>query len=129
MRSALRRRRAWPLLGAVALGCAVFAGPGAGASQGGTAARSAKCSKATTITLDDSRFSPPALCLKPGTRVTWKAKKTNRDYHTVTVQAGSPYFNSGDLYPGDSFSKKLRKGTFVLYCIPHPEMSQTIKVK
>lgn len=121
------------LSAALVLG-ALLAG-GAGATSGAGEAQAAKCSKATTTKLDDVGFSPSSLCVRRGTKLTWKALKTNLDVHDVSVaraasSPGVPYFKSGDLVPGDSYrSRKLPRGSYLFVCTYHQQMTQQVTVK
>lgn len=80
----------------------------------------------TAVTISNMAFSPAAVSIPVGTKVTW----TNTDpvAHTVTGVGGA--FNSGHLNPGQSFSYMFDKaGTFDYACTYHPYMKGTITVQ
>ncbi len=54
-----------------------------------------------TIRINESGFNPASATISPGTRVTWT--NTGTDRHRVR-DAGHNLFDSGDFYPGQSFS-------------------------
>jgi hypothetical protein len=76
-------------------------------------------------------FSPKAIVINAGTRVTW----TNKDpvAHTVTKDSGDTYAGdvpvSGNIGPGETYSNTFSKaGTFHYHCAIHPEMTGTVTV-
>lgn len=79
-----------------------------------------------SVTIKDFAFSPVAITVKVGTKVTW----TNQDAvgHTVTVDSGSgpdsPLLDQGQSY-SYTFSKA---GTYTYHCTPHPYMKGTVIV-
>lgn len=78
------------------------------------------------VVIKNFAFSPNALRVKAGTKVTW----TNDDVagHSVTSDTG--VFDSGVLSPGKSFERVFaQKGTFAYHCEPHPSMKATIIVE
>ena len=80
-------------------------------------------------TIQSLKYLPPEIDIEAGTTVVW----TNEDVvaHTVThkVKVEDQLFASPMLAPGDQFSFTFEKpGTYPVYCLPHPFMSQTVKV-
>lgn len=78
------------------------------------------------VTMKGLAFNPSALTINKGANVTW----TNDDStsHTVTSDTGA--FESGNLSPGDSFTRQFNDtGTFPYHCSPHPFMKGTITVQ
>lgn len=80
------------------------------------------------VTIQNYAFSPKAITVKVGTKVTW----TNQDgvEHTVTTQDGAPAkIDSGLFGKGKSFSFTFDKaGAYEYYCEPHPYMKGTVIV-
>jgi amicyanin len=75
------------------------------------------------------KFLPPEIDISAGTTVIW----TNEDtvVHTVThkVKLEDQLFDSPFLSPGQTFSYTFEKpGTYPIYCLPHPFMTQTVVV-
>lgn len=80
-------------------------------------------------TIVSLKFTPPEIDIEAGTTVIWE----NRDVvsHTVTHKAKveDQLFASPYIEPGKSFSFTFEKpGTYPVFCIPHPFMSQTVVV-
>jgi len=75
------------------------------------------------------KFLPPEIHIEVGTTVVW----TNEDVvaHTVThkVKAEDQLFASPFLTTGQTFSYTFEEpGTYPIYCLPHPFMTQTVVV-
>ncbi len=67
------------------------------------------------ITINNSGFEPPEINIKIKDTVTW----TNQDTEHHTVAGG--IFDSGDLEPGETYSKTFNKiGTLNYLCNYHP---------
>ncbi|RDS84782.1 hypothetical protein DWU98_02125 [Dyella monticola] len=103
----------------MALYCAVFACPAAGAAP----------AKDTSyaVGIQNFAFVPKTLTVPIGTRVVW----TNRDEepHVVT-SAGATFPSSKALDSGDSYTVTFSKpGTYTYYCSIHPMMVGTIIVQ
>jgi plastocyanin len=78
-----------------------------------------------TIAIRAFAYSPAAVTVKAGTRVTW----TNHDAtaHTATADQGA--FDTGTINPGKSHTIDLkRSGTYPYHCSFHAFMTATIKV-
>lgn len=80
-------------------------------------------------TIRSLKFLPPEIAIEAGTTVVW----TNNDVvtHTVThkVKVTDQLFASPYLTPGERFSFTFEKpGTYPVYCIPHPFMTQSVVV-
>jgi plastocyanin len=79
-----------------------------------------------SVSIANFAFSPTALTIKTGTKVTW----TNNDTVTHTVTADKGAFDAGPLSPGNSFSFTFTKaGTYSYHCNIHPSMKATIVVQ
>lgn len=80
---------------------------------------------AASVRIINFAFSPRALSVRVGTRVTF----TNRDMTTHTVTADGGLFNSGNLPSGQSVSFTFTgRGSFAYHCRIHPNMTGTISV-
>jgi plastocyanin len=80
---------------------------------------------AASVRIINFAFSPSALSVRAGTRVTF----TNDDMATHTVTADSGLFNSGNLSTGQSFSFTFTsRGSFAYHCRIHPSMTGTVSV-
>jgi plastocyanin len=94
------------------------------------AAEPAQSSSAATaeVHIDNFTFSPAALTVAAGTRVTW----INRDDvpHTVASSTRPRLLQSPTLDSDDKFSHVFTKpGTYEYFCTVHPKMTGTIIVK
>jgi plastocyanin len=79
------------------------------------------------VSIQNMSFSPSALTVKTGTKVTW----TNNDSvaHTVTSDSGG-LLNSSVLAPGESFSFIFTATDSVAYhCSIHPFMKGTVNTE
>jgi plastocyanin len=77
------------------------------------------------VEIADFAFSPGAVEVRAGTRVTW----SNADpaAHTVTARDGA--FDSGTLDPGSGFETTFAEpGTFAYFCQIHPTMRGSVRV-
>jgi plastocyanin len=73
----------------------------------------------------DFGFSPTALTVRVGTRVTF----TNHGAATHTFTANGGLFNSGDVASGQSYAFTfMGAGTFAYHCQIHPSMTATLTV-
>jgi amicyanin len=75
------------------------------------------------------KFLPPEIHIEAGTTVLW----VNQDVvaHNVThkVKLEDQLFDSPYLETGESFSFTFDEpGTYPVYCLPHPFMTQTVLV-
>lgn len=78
-----------------------------------------------TVSIRDFSFEPAQLSVEPGTTVTW----TNEGNEPHTVTADNGLFDSGVLYPGDSYSVQFDgMGTVSYYCTLHPSLTGGITV-
>jgi plastocyanin len=79
-----------------------------------------------TVLIKDFSFSPAALTVSRGTRVTWK--NMDGEPHTVASTAGA--FRSGALDEEETFTFEFdTPGTYRYVCTIHPHMSGTITVR
>lgn len=80
------------------------------------------------VTIQNYMFSPMAITVKVGTKVTWN----NQDpvHHSITADNGSQDApNSPLIGKGESYSFTFTKvGTYSFHCMPHPYMHSTIIV-
>ena len=103
-------------LGALALVLVVLIAPSAGATGQQTA---------TTVYIRDFYFSPAKIAVEPGTTVTW----VNLGLHPHTVTSFDGQFDSGTLWPGESYTVKfMGHGTLGYYCAIHPSMTGSVGV-
>jgi plastocyanin len=80
------------------------------------------------VTVDNFAFTPAALTVAPGTRVTW----INRDDvpHTATSSVKPRAFDSGPLDTDDRFSHVFTTpGTYEYFCAVHPHMTARVIVR
>lgn len=80
-------------------------------------------------TMRSLKYLPAKIDIEAGTTVIW----TNKDVvaHTVThkVKVEDQLFASPFISPGENFSFTFDKpGTYPVYCLPHPFMTQTVVV-
>jgi plastocyanin len=78
-----------------------------------------------TITMQNMSYSVVNLSVAAGTSITWSNTDTTK--HTVTADDNS--FNSGDIAPGQSFTRIFSNtGSFSYHCIYHAMMKASINV-
>jgi plastocyanin len=78
-----------------------------------------------TVYIRDFYFEPAQLQVEPGTTVTWVNEGAAP--HTVTANDGA--YDSGWLYPGQSYSwTYANPGTYGYYCAIHPSMTASVTV-
>lgn len=87
-----------------------------------------KAVEADTVTIRDFAYSPAAIKVKVGTKVTW----TNQDSVSHTITADEPSSDAPDsqlLSKGESYSFTFNKaGTYNYHCQLHPYMKATVVV-
>jgi plastocyanin len=97
--------------------------PSRGAAGGAVVDAAAK---ATTVTIDNFAFAPPALTIAAGTTVTWK----NEDGEVHRVKDDHNGFSSAALDTDDSYSHTFTTpGIYHYFCSIHPYMVGEIVVK
>ena len=82
---------------------------------------------AAAVTISDFKFTPGALTVRQGARIT----VTNHDTtaHTATADSGNS-FDTGSIDPGSSATFTLSKvGTYSYHCSIHPFMHGTLTVR
>ncbi len=137
----MSNRTMWFFVGGVLVGVLALAGIGGAvaAMSGAFGARGTveSVSQGTTtfgvthVFIQQEAYSPPRIQVLLSTTVTW----TNKDKvpHNVTITpvvvSAADTWESGQLYPGQSFSYTFAsRGTFKYYCQDHPEMVGTVTV-
>ena len=79
-----------------------------------------------TVLIQNFRFSPAKITVKPGTKVTWINKDSTQ--HTATANNGA--FDSGFLRKGHRYSRTFKRaGKYAYHCEPHPHMRGSVTVK
>lgn len=79
-----------------------------------------------TVVIEQMRFNPPALTVRPGDRVTW----VNKDLFPHTVSANSKAFDSRNIAPNASWTYVARQpGNYPYLCGLHPTMGGTLTVR
>lgn len=80
----------------------------------------------TSVTIQNFAFSPAAIVVPVGAKVTW----TNQDIEQHTVTARDHAYNSDALNQSQTFTMTFSKaGTYQYFCEIHPHMTGTIIVK
>ncbi|MGW2248804.1 plastocyanin/azurin family copper-binding protein [Kitasatospora sp. NPDC001660] len=108
---------------------AVSAPPSASSTSPATAGGQPSApAAANAVTIQNFAFSPPALTVKVGTKVTWT--NTDPDTHTVTSKQGSGGpLQSAALATNDTYSYTFTQpGTYPYFCSIHPFMTATVEV-
>ena len=78
-----------------------------------------------TIEIVDMAFTPPAITVRPGIKVTW----INRDAARHNILSDDGSFKTELFGRGESVSVTFRKeGSFPYYCGPHPFMKGMVTV-
>jgi amicyanin len=81
---------------------------------------------ASSVTIDNFTFSPPAVTVAAGTTVTW----TNNDDIPHTVRAVDGSFHSKAMDSDDKYSFTFTKpGVYSYFCSLHPKMVGKVIVK
>lgn len=100
-----------------------------GSAQGATttSSQSGQGAGAAAVTISDFKFTPGALTVRRGARIT----VTNHDTtaHTATADNGNS-FDTGNIDPGSSATFTLSEvGTYSYHCSIHPFMHGTLTVR
>ena len=75
------------------------------------------------VSIQDGYFDPADITVAPGTTVRW----VNEGVYPHNVTAHNGLFDSGTLYPGDSFSVTFDgQGTVTYHCAPEMTGSVTV---
>src|SRR5262249_22670456 len=91
-----------------------------------TAAAAQTQEMTATVKIDNFSFSPGALEIKAGTKVTW----TNADDIPHTVVSDDKIFKSKALDTDEKFSFTFDKpGTYPYFCSLHPKMTAKVVVQ
>jgi plastocyanin len=78
------------------------------------------------VTIDNFNFTPAAMTVSAGTKVTW----VNKDDVPHTVTSDDKLFGSRALDTDDTFSFTFQSpGTYTYYCSVHPKMTGKVVVK
>jgi plastocyanin len=78
------------------------------------------------VAIENVQFSPPALTVKSGERITW----VNKDLFPHTATSGAKAFDSKAIAPNASWTWVAgRPGTYAYVCTFHPTMNATITVQ
>lgn len=110
-------------------GCSSSGNSSSGTSSGTAAATtSSAAAAADTIVIKNFSFSPTALTVAPGTKVT----VTNEDSvtHTLTSTASPHAFDTGDVSAGATvtFTAPSAAGTYTYICMIHTYMHGSLTV-
>jgi len=80
------------------------------------------------VTVEDFKFEPERLSIRPGTKVTWVNK--DDEPHSATSSEKPKRFDSGVLDSAQSFSFTFQEpGSFAYFCKLHPHMTGVIVVE
>ncbi|HVR85328.1 MAG TPA: cupredoxin family copper-binding protein, partial [Planctomycetota bacterium] len=80
------------------------------------------------VRIEDFKFEPERLTVRPGTKVTWVNK--DDEPHSATSSEKPKRFDSGALDSAQSFSFTFMElGSFAYFCKLHPHMTGVIVVK
>jgi plastocyanin len=79
------------------------------------------------VMIMDYEYSPAALTVAPGSKVTWM--NMDSDAHTVTSTGGGP-MSSPNMSKNDEFSYTFAgSGTYQYFCAIHPQMKGAVTVQ
>jgi amicyanin len=81
-----------------------------------------------TVEIKDFAFSPAAITVKKGTKVTWTNKDSTQ--HNISPDTETADFKASELLAqGESYSVTFNTvGTFSYHCTPHPYMKASVIV-
>jgi plastocyanin len=85
--------------------------------------------KTKSAKIESYFFSPGKLTISRRTRVVWHFLNDGGVQHTVTVKSGPVHFTSRRMSSGTYSHKFTKAGTYHLYCIVHPIMTETVVVR
>jgi plastocyanin len=74
-------------------------------------------------------FQPGKLTVKKGTKVVWKWVNLAGIQHDIAVVKGPAKFRSKLIAHGTFSYLFVKKGTYVLHCTIHANMTETVLVK
>ena len=124
------------LVGAAIVSCAILvacfsdrtSGP-TNTLEGCSAQLPAEAFGSTIVVIRDFAFSPAAVRIRPGTKVTWvNCGAQGEDSHTSTANGGA--WASALLAPGATFTREFSSaGSFPYHCEPHPQMTGSVTVE
>jgi len=102
---------------------ATLSGAAPGKGESGTAGSTPGGS---VVTVDNFRFSPPALTVPVGASVVW----TNQDDVPHTIVSTEKRFTSAPLDTGEKFTFRFTEaGVYPYYCSVHPMMTGKVTVR
>jgi amicyanin len=80
------------------------------------------------VEIKDFAFSPAAITVKKGTKVTWTNKDSTQ--HNISPDTETADFKASELLAqGESYSVTFNTvGTFSYHCTPHPYMKASVIV-
>lgn len=80
------------------------------------------------VDIKDFAFSPVAITVKKGTKVTWTNQDATR--HSVSPDSETSDFKASELLgQGQTYSVTFNTaGTFTYHCTPHPNMKASVIV-
>lgn len=83
----------------------------------------------TVVIIKNFQFTPAAVTVARGTKVTWvNCGAPGDDSHTSSADAGQ--WSSQLLAPGQTFTQSFAtSGSFPYHCDPHPSMHGTVTVQ
>jgi plastocyanin len=114
-------------LAAVALLASACGGSSSGSPTTTTSGSGSHASTSTAhVTIQNFKFSPATLTVKPGTKVS----VTNKDTATHTLTSNTGKFDTGDIQFNStgSFTAPSQPGSYGYHCTVHPFMVGTIIV-
>jgi plastocyanin len=88
--------------------------------------RAGQAASEVEVVITDLKYAPAILSVSPGTTVRW----VNRDLMDHTVTSRSGLWDSGNIRPGASWSRRFDEpGSYPYLCTPHPFMTGTVVVR
>lgn len=86
----------------------------------------AAAAEVVEVTVENRRFVPERVTVKPGTTVRW-VNREKRDNHSVLFPGEG--LESERFFPGESWERTFdRPGIYRYVCGPHPDMTGTVEV-
>ena len=87
-----------------------------------------KAASEVNVAIDNYAYLPDTVTVPVGAKVTWLNK--DDDAHTVTSEAPTPLFDSGEFGKNATFSFTFSQpGEYAYYCVPHDYMRGKIIVR
>jgi len=116
------------LLAALLVGCGSDDEPADTAPAPAASTPAPNAADSASVEIEDFRFAPNAVTVKPGAKVDFK--NLDQAPHTATIAEGAMKFDTGTIEKGQTKSVTFDKpGTYAYVCLFHAYMKGTVTVR